>query len=250
MRDRVRAAVWTARRARTGYRKVPAGCARVGAPATATEPLGAAMRTKATFLAGFATGYVLGARPAAPATSRSARPPGPSGQPRRAVDDLDRCSTRPGTPSSTAKDKAAGRLGDQLARRRRPGSARGTEHSTDGGGVAPTASQRLTGLTRGTGARGWPGCAASTAPARASPGCGAAGASPTAIADGSKVTDPVVLERIAGLVLPPAWDDVWICPHPQRAHPGCSAPTRPAAGSTATTTSGASSATPRSTSGC
>ena len=29
--------------------------------------------------------------------------------------------------------------------------------------------------------------------------------------DGSKVTDPHVLERIAGLVLPPAWTDVWIC---------------------------------------
>ncbi len=33
--------------------------------------------------------------------------------------------------------------------------------------------------------------------------------------DGSTVTDPVVLERIAGLVIPPAWTDVWICSHPR-----------------------------------
>jgi DNA topoisomerase IB len=34
-------------------------------------------------------------------------------------------------------------------------------------------------------------------------------------ADGSKVTDPAVLQRIAGLVIPPAWTDVWICAHPR-----------------------------------
>jgi DNA topoisomerase IB len=34
-------------------------------------------------------------------------------------------------------------------------------------------------------------------------------------ADGSKVDDPVVLQRIADLVIPPAWNDVWICPHPR-----------------------------------
>jgi DNA topoisomerase-1 len=32
--------------------------------------------------------------------------------------------------------------------------------------------------------------------------------------DGSKVTDPEVLARIAELVLPPAWEEVWICPFP------------------------------------
>jgi DNA topoisomerase IB len=31
---------------------------------------------------------------------------------------------------------------------------------------------------------------------------------------GEPVTDPVVLERIKGLVIPPAWRDVWICPYP------------------------------------
>ena len=33
-------------------------------------------------------------------------------------------------------------------------------------------------------------------------------------ANGQPVTDPVVLERIAALVLPPAWEDVWICAAP------------------------------------
>ncbi len=34
-------------------------------------------------------------------------------------------------------------------------------------------------------------------------------------ADGSAVTDPATLRRIADLVIPPAWTDVWICPHPR-----------------------------------
>ena len=28
------------------------------------------------------------------------------------------------------------------------------------------------------------------------------------------MTDPAVVERIRALVIPPAWTDVWICPHP------------------------------------
>ena len=32
--------------------------------------------------------------------------------------------------------------------------------------------------------------------------------------DGNRVTDPIVLARIAELVIPPAWEDVWICPYP------------------------------------
>jgi DNA topoisomerase I len=31
---------------------------------------------------------------------------------------------------------------------------------------------------------------------------------------GKRVTDPAVLERIRALVIPPAWTNVWICPHP------------------------------------
>ena len=34
-------------------------------------------------------------------------------------------------------------------------------------------------------------------------------------AGGNTVTDPDILQRIADLVIPPAWNDVWICPHPR-----------------------------------
>jgi DNA topoisomerase-1 len=33
--------------------------------------------------------------------------------------------------------------------------------------------------------------------------------------DGTLIEDPEVLERIRALAIPPAWDDVWICPHPR-----------------------------------
>src|SRR4051812_32316369 len=33
-------------------------------------------------------------------------------------------------------------------------------------------------------------------------------------ADGDRVEDDEVLARIHDLVIPPAWDDVWICPYP------------------------------------
>lgn len=32
--------------------------------------------------------------------------------------------------------------------------------------------------------------------------------------DGRRITNPVDLERIAALAIPPAWTQVWICPHP------------------------------------
>jgi DNA topoisomerase-1 len=32
--------------------------------------------------------------------------------------------------------------------------------------------------------------------------------------DGTRIADPAVRERIAALVIPPAWTDVWICPDP------------------------------------
>jgi DNA topoisomerase IB len=34
--------------------------------------------------------------------------------------------------------------------------------------------------------------------------------------DGTEVIDPAVVDRLNGLVLPPAWEDVWICPWPNR----------------------------------
>ena len=38
--------------------------------------------------------------------------------------------------------------------------------------------------------------------------------------EGRKVTEPEVLARIRELGIPPAWKDVWICPHPERAPAG------------------------------
>jgi DNA topoisomerase I len=32
--------------------------------------------------------------------------------------------------------------------------------------------------------------------------------------NGNRIEDPAVLERIRELVIPPAWEDVWICPYP------------------------------------
>jgi DNA topoisomerase IB len=32
--------------------------------------------------------------------------------------------------------------------------------------------------------------------------------------EGSRISDPEVLERIADLVIPPAWENVWVCPYP------------------------------------
>src|SRR5690625_701125 len=34
-------------------------------------------------------------------------------------------------------------------------------------------------------------------------------------ADGARITDPETIARCRELVIPPAWRDVWICPHPQ-----------------------------------
>ena len=33
-------------------------------------------------------------------------------------------------------------------------------------------------------------------------------------ADGRRITEPSVLERIRELAIPPAWEDVWVCPYP------------------------------------
>jgi DNA topoisomerase I len=32
--------------------------------------------------------------------------------------------------------------------------------------------------------------------------------------DGRRITDPSVIDRMRELAIPPAWEDVWICPHP------------------------------------
>ena len=57
--------------------------------------------------------------------------------------------------------------------------------------------------------------------------------------DGERIEDAEVLERIRELGIPPAWKDVWICPYPNGHISGGRAPTRPAASSTSTTSTGA-----------
>ena len=68
-------------------------------------------------------------------------------------------------------------------------------------------------------------------------------------ASGAVITDHAEIARLKALVIPPAWQDVWISPDPQ-GHIQAWAPTRPAAASTATTTSGAGPATWSSTTAC
>ena len=67
----------------------------------------------------------------------------------------------------------------------------------------------------------------------------AAGGSRTYDARGRRVTDDETLTRIRALAIPPAWQDVWICPHPN-GHIQAIGNEPPAGGSTATTTRGGS----------
>src|SRR4051794_39155927 len=32
--------------------------------------------------------------------------------------------------------------------------------------------------------------------------------------DGRQITEPSVIQRIQELAIPPAWEDVWVCPYP------------------------------------
>ena len=43
---------------------------------------------------------------------------------------------------------------------------------------------------------------------------GAARASSTSTRTAARITEPSVIERIRELAIPPAWEDVWICPYP------------------------------------
>ena len=53
-----------------------------------------------------------------------------------------------------------------------------------------------------------------TARAPACAGASTAAASSTSTPTASKIDEPEVLRRIHELVIPPAWEDVWICPYP------------------------------------
>ena len=57
-------------------------------------------------------------------------------------------------------------------------------------------------------------CAAPTAPAPASRAGATGAASASSTPTANAVDDDEVLRRIHELVIPPAWEDVWICPYP------------------------------------
>lgn len=61
-------------------------------------------------------------------------------------------------------------------------------------------------------------------------------------AAGNRIRDRETLGRIAALVLPPAWTEVWICPWPN-GHLQAIGTDAAVGGSTATTTNGVGSAT-------
>jgi hypothetical protein len=92
------------------------------------------MRTKVTFLAGFATGYVLGSR-AGRARYEQIRSATRSFMSNPAVQST--ASTlqhQAGDALTTAKDKAAGSLGDKLGEKKPAWLGGGSEHTTNGVG--------------------------------------------------------------------------------------------------------------------
>ena len=85
-----------------------------------------------------------------------------------------------------------------------PGSAAGT--------LDPVASPALP--TDPVGAAKQPGCATCRTSSRDSPQAGRQALSYLDL-DGRPIKDEATLKRIKSLAIPPAWTDVWICPHPQ-----------------------------------
>ncbi len=93
------------------------------------------MRSKATFLAGFATGYVLGSR-AGRARYEQIRQAARSFMANPTVQST--ASTlqhQAGDALTTAKDKAAGTLGEKLGEKKPSWLGTGSEHSTNGAGA-------------------------------------------------------------------------------------------------------------------
>jgi hypothetical protein len=92
------------------------------------------MRTKVTFLAGFAAGYLLGAR-AGRARYEQIRDAARAVMANPAVrSTTSTLQHQAGEALLTAKDKAAGKIGDRLGDRTPAWLGSGHEHSTDGAG--------------------------------------------------------------------------------------------------------------------
>jgi hypothetical protein len=92
------------------------------------------MRTKATFLAGFAAGYVLGAR-AGRARYEQIRDTARAFMANPAVQSTTASlQHQAGEALSTAKDKAVDKLGDRLGDKAPAWLGSGHEHSTNGAG--------------------------------------------------------------------------------------------------------------------
>ena len=118
---------------------------------------------------------------------------------------------------------------------------------------AKAARQEVTGPAHGRDdrlSRPAPPAPRPTAPVPACAAAAAGGASRSSTPTASASTTREVLTRISELVIPPAWKDVWICPYPERPHPGDRRSTPPGASSTSTTRAGARGATRRSSTRC
>jgi hypothetical protein len=94
------------------------------------------MRTKATFLAGFATGYVLGSR-AGRARYEQIREAARSFMSNPAVQSTTASlQHQAGDALTTAKDKAASTLGEKLGEKKPAWLSSSSEHRTNGSGAA------------------------------------------------------------------------------------------------------------------
>ena len=74
--------------------------------------------------------------------------------------------------------------------------------------ISPRPRPRATRCARWHGSSEW------TARAPASAAGGAGKGFEYLDEDGRRITEPSVIERIRELAIPPAWEDVWICPYP------------------------------------
>ena len=99
------------------------------------------------------------------------------------------------------------RAGGEVRRRRRPRARRSSARRTRLVG-------RIAGYVAGVPHSASPVCGRSTAAAPACAGVKRGRGFSILDPDGERVEEPEVLTRVDELVIPPAWEDVWICPYP------------------------------------